>query len=415
MAEKIYLSFPGVVCAAGSNAEELWTSCVKGNQSGLVKVQTAGGKEFFAGRIKDSVLKETGDKYDMRILQIEENALNQISSSVEKVKAKYGAERIAVCIGSCDNGSQLSVAAHRKLFAEGKLPENYSLEIQGADYPATFAKEKFGLKGPACVFSTACASSGSALVKARELIASGICDAVVAGGVDIAGDTVLLGFDSLESVSAEKTNPFSKNRSGITLGEAGAFFVVSKDRTDVQLDDGFCAELFGTGESSDASHMTAPLSDGTSALRAMNEALKDAGLEPEKIDYVNLHGTGTRLNDAMESRAVNLCFGEYSKRLPVSSTKALTGHTLGAAAAVELAVCYMTLYKNNKASGEQIVLPVHVFDGVMDEELPSVNLVRKDENGRVSALHNERISVCMSNSFAFGGCNVSLIIGNANG
>lgn len=416
---KLYLSNPGIASAAGCDARTFWNALVGGDNSGLVKVKTFSGECFFAGKIDDAKLSPTNARYDMRIIQIEDLALKQIAPFVERAKETYGAARIAVCVGSCDNGSEYSLAGHREFFATNKFPENYSLEMQSADYPATFAKEKFGLEGPAFVFATACSSSASAIAKGAELIRAGIVDAAIVGGADVASDTALLGFNSLESISAEKTNPFSKNRKGITLGEGAAFFVLAKDFRVVHDfsdgDDESRIELLGVGESCDAHHMTSPLADGSGALRAMNAALEDASICCNDIDYINLHGTGTKLNDAMESLAVAHCFGELAcdeteiggKKIFASSTKPITGHTLGASSAVELAACFLAIKNNCGKNAGEIKLPIHVFDGERDENLPRINFVGRETKFSCP------INVCMSNSFGFGGCNVSLIIGKS--
>lgn len=419
MKETLFLSEPGIACAAGNNAADFWRSLTAGSQDGLVKVKTHSGREFYAAKIREGALKKTSAHYDMRAIQIEDAALEQIAPAVQAAKQKYGASRIAICVGCCDNGSEFSVAGHREYFEKGAFPKNYSLEIQGADYPATYIKEKFGLAGPAYVFATACSSSGSATIKAAQLIQAGIVDAAICGGVDVASDTVLLGFDSLEAVSEKKTNPFSAARSGITLGEGAAFFLLSKDKdlaragcggsTDSGLANNCPVALLGWGESADASHMTAPLADGSGAFCAMKEALAFAGLDASKIDYVNLHGTGTRLNDSMEAASVAQVFGSLAAAVPASSTKPMTGHTLGASSAVELAACWLSIVNNDKKTFADIKLPLHVYDGNYDPELPRLNLVGPETK------FNKRINVCMSNSFGFGGCNVSLIIGKTNG
>lgn len=400
------MSEPGIACAAGNNAAAFWRTLTTGSQDGLVKVKTHSGREFFAGKIPDAALKKTGARHDMRVIQIEELALSQIAPLVEAAKQKYGAARVAVCVGCCDNGSEFSVAGHREYFEKGAFPKNYTLEIQSADYPATYAKERFGLAGPAYVFATACSSSGSAIIKAAQLIRAGIVDAALCGGVDVASDTVLLGFDSLEAVSETKTNPFSANRSGITLGEGAAFFLMTKDKG---LANNCPVALLGWGESADANHMTAPLADGSGALAAIKEALADAGLDASKIDYVNLHGTGTKLNDSMEAKAVSEAFEKVLAALPCSSTKPMTGHTLGASSAVELAACWLSIVNNDGAAADEIKLPLHVYDGQRDPALARLNFIQKDTK------INKSTTVCMSNSFGFGGCNVSLIIGKANG
>jgi 3-oxoacyl-[acyl-carrier-protein] synthase-1 len=216
---------------------------------------------------------------------------------------------------------------------------------------------------------------------------TGLCSAVIAGGADVVSQTVLAGFYALEAVSNELTNPFSKNRKGINLGEGAAFFLL-----DFIEDSG--VELLGAGESADAHHMTAPGVDGAGPAKAMKAALLDAGIKPDKIGYINLHGTGTPLNDKAESLAMETVFAPAP---PISSTKPITGHTLGAAGALEAAICWMVI------TGKR-GLPVHCWDGVRDEE---ISVLPTGETVEVPSL-------CMSNSFAFGGCNVSLILGRSS-
>lgn len=384
---KLYFSNPGLICCAGKNSDEFFDSICLGNQFGIKKVK-CGEKEFFVGKIDDENLQKTSDEFDMRVLQILDSGLNQIELAVKKAIKKFGTKKIGVCLGSCDNGSELSFEAHKNFFTQNEFSKNYKLKVQSADYVATFASKKFGLEGISLAFSTACSSSASAIVKASELIECGICDAVICGGVDVVSNTVLLGFDSLEAVSSEIANPMSRNRKGITLGEGAAVFVLSKEDLD---ETGIC--LLGSGESSDAFHITAPASDGNGAIQAMESALKNAKISPSKIDYVNLHATGTKLNDSMEAKAMDAVFKDAFVKC--SGIKSITGHTLGASGAIELAACFLSI-KNHK-------LPILLNDGVQDDELPKLNFVRNSEK--------ENVKICMSNSFAFGGCNVSLIIG----
>lgn len=393
----VYFSKPAVFCAAGNGIDELWKNVTCGNQSGIRRVKALNSKEFFAARIQDDLLKETSARYKMRIMQIEEQTLLQLEEEIFAAKNKYGEKKVAVCVGSCDNGTEFSVAGHRKYFENGKFDKDYSLEIQSADYVATFISEKYGLKGPSLAFETACSSSAGAIIKAAELISAGIADAVVAGGIDIASDTVLMGFDSLEAVDSGITNPYSKNRRGITLGEAGAFFVLTKDLPEKAP----AVQLLGYGESSDAYHMTSPDPSGDGARRAMENALKSAGIEPKDVDYLNLHGTGTKYNDSMEAKAVDSVFGSY--KVAASTTKAVTGHTLGAAGALEAAICYAAIVNSNSDSS---VIPVQVWDKEQDSEMPELNIIDKTNNQI-----NRRVKICLSNSFAFGGANSSLVIG----
>jgi len=216
------------------------------------------------------------------------------------------------------------------------------------------------------------------------LIRAGLCGAVIAGGADIVSSTVFTGFHSLEAISDSLSNPLSKNRKGINLGEGAAFFLLDSAANST-------VELLGAGESADAYHITAPGTDGTGPAQAMKAALEDAGLKAEHIGYINLHGTGTELNDKAEALALKAVFRDIP---PISSTKPITGHTLGAAGALEAAICWMVLT-------EQRGLPVHCWDGVTDENC----VVPGGGDGQKAP------SICMSNSFAFGGCNVSLILG----
>lgn len=396
----IYISKPGVMCGAGCSLEELQKSVIAGNQNGIKKIKACNDKEYFVSRIQDKFLKKSSARYDMRIMRIEEAALNQIEDDIKTAINQFGPQRIAVCVGSCDNGTEFSVAGHRKYFENKTFSADYNLEIQGADYVSTFIAEKYGIKGAVNTFSTACSSSAGATIKAAEIIMAGLADAVIAGGIDIASDTVLLGFDSLEAVSPEITNPFSKNRKGITLGEAGVFYILSKEPLKSSKNNKNVI-LLGWGESADAYHNTSPDPTGSGAKKAMEKALKSAKITKNDIDYINLHGTGTKFNDSMEAKAVNAVFGDL--KVPVSTTKPITGHTLGAAAGLELAVCFSVI---NNAE-----LPVQVWDKEYDCEFPKLNFV----NENYSRVQNKKkTKICLSNSFAFGGANACLVIASSD-
>jgi len=386
MKKKIYFSVPALFCCAGRNRNELYESCLSGYQGGLVKRKLFGcDVEFPVGLIDEEALSQySGDRKFYRIVNA---ALEQLSPLIEKALSKYGKEKIGVCLGSCDNGSEATYEAHRAFVEKNAFPENYDLSFQSAALPAEYISRRFGLKGPAIAIATACASGASAIMRGAELIRCGFCDAVIAGGADMVSESVSSGFNALEAVSESLTNPFSKNRKGINFGEGVAFFLLDSDEISR-------VEYLGAGESSDAYHMTAPEPNGAGAAKAMKNALKDAGVQSAQIGYVNLHGTGTPLNDEAEAMALKEVFGD--KLPPASSTKPITGHTLGAAGALEAAICWMVLT-------EQRGLPVHCWDGVKDEEMPF--------RPAADQKRADGVSICMSNSYAFGGCNVSLILG----
>lgn len=258
-------------------------------------------------------------------------------------------------------------------------------------YPAAYVRAKGGFGGPAWSVSTACSSSAKAFASARRLLVDGLCDAVVVGGADAYTRTVVEGFHALEALSARRARPLCADRDGISLGEGAALFVlVPGDRAAAW--GGRRVELWGVGESSDAHHLTAPDPEGGGAEASMRAALKDAGLSPADIDYINLHGTGTVYNDAMECAAVRRVFGDA---VAVSSTKPLTGHCLGAAGAVESALAWIALRRGKG-------LPPHVAAPV-DRELAPFPIPAPGDATPVRT--------ALSNSFAFGGSNASLVLG----
>ncbi|MDR2660140.1 MAG: 3-oxoacyl-ACP synthase [Spirochaetaceae bacterium] len=380
----LFLSKPGIICVAGNNIKELYNSVTTANQRGIKQITLPNGKQVFAGHIPNT-----------SIYEITNAALEQIRPCVEDAIAEYGKEKIAVCVGSCDNGSKESHIAHKTFFRSSMWPDDYSLYKQSAGNIAQYTATKFGVSGAVFTIATACASSASCFIRAAELITSGLYDAVLTGGADIASVTALLGFDALGALSDKLCNPFSKNRSGTTLGDGAAFFLMStKDFS------GNSIEFLNGGESSDAYHITSPEENGAGAVRAMKTAL--SGFSADNVDYINLHGTGTYQNDVMEGKAAASVFG--TREIPVSSTKPVTGHTLGAAGAIELAICYAILTESSQ------VFPVHCWDGIYDEAIPYLSFCVKEEKGQKNT-HQRKVNICMSNSFAFGGSNVSLLIG----
>ena len=232
--------------------------------------------------------------------------------------------------------------------------------------------------------STACSSSLKVFESARKLIENGCCDAVLVGGVDARCDFALNGFNALSALSKKHTNPMSKNRDGINLGEGAALFIMER---------GCCGiKLLGIGESSDAYHLTSPDPSGSGAIASMKTALTDAGLNPGDIDFINMHGTGTVANDAMESLAINTVFGE---NVLCASTKPLTGHTLGAAGAISMGLAWLMLKYD-------FVIP-HVFDGEYAPDCAKIKLAQIGDNKEINRV--------LCNAFAFGGSNASLIMG----
>lgn len=319
-------------------------------------------------------------------------ALTEIAGELRQAIDRFGADRIAVVLGTSTAGISDGEEAYLEKVRHGAWPSRFAYSQQETGNLAEFAASILGVTGPAYTIATACSSTGKVFSAARRLIQSGLCDAAVVGGADTLSRMTVSGFSALEAVSARHCNPFSRNRDGVNIGEAGVAFLLTPDVAEVRL--------LGVGESSDAYHASAPDPSGRGAHEAMTAALTDAALDSGQIAYVNLHGTGTSLNDPMEGRAVQGIFG---CEVPCSSTKGMTGHTLGAAGACEAAFLWLTSHPAYNAGR----LPVHVWDGVPDPEIPSLNLVTPQLGNTIGT------GPMLSNSFAFGGSNVAVILGTA--
>jgi len=314
------------------------------------------------------------------------------AARVAECAAHYGAQRIGVFLGTSTSGIlETEIAYRHRDPCSGALPQDF--RYRGAHNTfslAAFMQRALALAGPAAVISCACSSSAKVFASAQRAIAAGLIDAAVVGGVDTLCLTTLYGFHSLQLVAPTPCRPFDTGRDGISIGEAAAFVLL--ERPDERLDsDGIL--LLGTGESSDAYHMSAPPPDGRGAREAMLQALAAASLEPGDIGYINFHGTGTPSNDAAEAHAVASVLG---KKVPGSSTKGATGHTLGAAGALEAVMCALAL----KAG----LMPAGLNTRRVDATLP-VSYLCENRPARLARV--------MSNSFGFGGSNCTLILARA--
>ncbi|MDV6316391.1 beta-ketoacyl-ACP synthase [Idiomarina sp. HP20-50] len=394
----VTLSEPGAVCALGHNCETLWRAALAGDQAGLKASAfvTNDGTSLFAGSVADSVLPvidSLPEAMRTRNNQLAVAALKQIEQPLQALIQKVGSDRVAVVLGTSTSGIASGEEALAHDETEGGLPGSFYYSMQEMLAPAECIATLMGITGPVYSISTACSSSARTFMSARSLLRLGVVDAVVVGGVDSLCQLTLNGFKALESTSAGRCNPFSANRDGITIGEAAGLFIATRAEDKLQSS---AVTLTGACATSDAHHMSAPHPQGRGALGAMQGALADAGVTAEQLSYINLHGTATPLNDQMEAYAVNEL---GAAKVPASSTKALTGHTLGAAGAIEAVFCWLALAKQNG-------LPKHVWDGVKDSEMVDINLY---EGGLAHAIEH-----CLSNSFAFGGNNVSLVFSRRN-
>ncbi|OXY81037.1 beta-ketoacyl-[acyl-carrier-protein] synthase family protein [Oceanimonas doudoroffii] len=384
--KRCYLNAMAMVSAMGADRQSACHRLQQG-ESGLVLTDDfSPGRPMLLGLCRGELpavtLSET--HWHSRNNRLALAALNQIRDAVTQAAGRFGRHRIGVVIGTSTSGIGDSEAALKHRAATGTLPPEYDYRMQEMGATAAFIAAELQLGGPVFGISTACSSGAKALASARRLLRAGVCDAVVAGGVDTLCQLTVQGFSALEAVSDHLCNPFSANRRGINIGEGAGLFMLSREPGGV--------ELAGVGESSDAHHISAPDPGGAGAMACMRAALADAGIEPGAVDYINLHGTATQLNDQMEARAVAEVFGGG---VPCSSTKPLTGHTLGAAGALEAGIGWLVLTEG--------LVPRHVWDGQPDPGLPGLNLVTTPVSGG-------KPEYVLSNSFAFGGNNISLIL-----
>ena len=330
------------------------------------------------------------DFSDYRMQRIAQAALDAdgFSDAVARARDRHGAKRIGVFLGTSSAGMLQGELAYRtRRPGPGALPEGLVFRDSFNMYaPAAFVRAQLGLEGPAAVVSTACSSGAKVFASASRAIEAGLCDAAVVGGVETLCFTTLHGFNSLELLSRDPCRPCDPQRGGISLGEGAAYALLEKN--DVF---GGGLALLGYGESADAHHMSTPHPEGLGAALAMRAALERAGVAPGDVGYINLHGTGTRNNDAAEDAGVFSVVGDAA---PCSATKGYTGHTLGAAGAIEAVLTLLCLREG--------YLPGTLNTRLVDPALRTQIILQ----GR-----SARFEHALSNSFGFGGSNCSLVFG----
>ena len=384
MSEQVYIHAMGLTSALGVGIEahrkSLWETSVP---SLTITDQYSPGTPLPLGIVNSAALPDLD-----HLLDYEQSRNNQLLWSawlqVADVWQSLGTEpsRVAVILGTATSG----IGDNEPYFdsASAKKPLYDRQQIAA---PARFLAQQLGLSGPVYTLSTACTSGAKAIAAGRRLLQTGVVDWVIAGGVDALCGLTVRGFGALDAISSQVCNPLSANRDGINIGEAAAVFLLSRTPAAIAVT--------GVGETSDAHHISAPDPEGRGATAALQAALDDAHVAPDAVGYINLHGTATPLNDKMEAHAVARIFPHA---VPCSSTKPFTGHTLGAAGALEAGICALALQDGR--------LPPHVWDGVQDSELPPLTLTDSGSSWR----HPGSIRHALSTSFAFGGNNIALIL-----
>jgi 3-oxoacyl-[acyl-carrier-protein] synthase-1 len=345
--------------------------------------------------VDDVTMRADLQDYACRNNRLAQLGLEQdgFAAHVAQAVARYGADRVGVFIGTSTSGILETEQAYRTRDPQsGALaPGFHYAETHNPYSVAAFVRAYCGLRGPATAISSACSSGAKVFGSARRMIEAGLIDAAVVGGVDSLCLTTLYGFNSLELLSRQPCRPFDVARDGISIGEAAAFALLERLPADEAPGDD-AVLLLGVGESSDAHHMSSPHPEGLGARAAIGQALATAGLAAADIGYINLHGTATPSNDAAESRALAALFDAT----PCSSTKGATGHTLGAAGALEAVAAALALRPRFIPAGVNTTQP--------DPEL-AANYVLQSRDAEIDAV--------LSNSFGFGGTNCSLVFGRA--
>jgi len=327
--------------------------------------------------------------WSTRPARIAARLLDELSEPLAAARERYEPHRVGVLLGTSTAGAEATEEAYRTFVETGALPEGYDFRRQHT-YGAVLhvVKELAGVSGPSWMVSTTCTSSAKPLASAMRLIATGVLDAAIVGGIDTLCAMTLTGFNSLAALSDVHCRPFSSERKGINIGEGGGFLLL--ERSTREANGRARAVLEAVGESSDAYHISAPHPEGLGAELAMKRALDQAGCKPSDVDHVNAHGTGTPLNDVAESKAIERVFGVD---IPVTSTKGYTGHALGGAGAIEAVFSILTM--------EEGFIPASLGCQPLDPRV-AINV----KPVRVAGKFNR----VLSSSFAFGGNNVCVLL-----
>ncbi len=413
--KRVVITGIGALTPIGNSATDYFDSLKKG-VSGAAPITKFSADKFktqFACEIKNFKAEDHIDRKEARRLDIfsqyalvtAEEAVKDSGMNLETIDT----DRIGVIWGAGIGGLKTLQDECENFFAGDGTPKfnPFFIPKMIADIAAGHISIKYGFRGPNFATVSACASSTNALIDAFNYIRLGKANAILAGGSEAAvTETGIGGFNALHALSQDNhapekaSRPFDKNRNGFVLGEgAGALMLEEYDHA-IARGAKIYAEVVGGGASGDAHHITAPHPDGLGARNAMKEALRDAGIEPTAIDYINVHGTSTPLGDIAEAKAIQQVFGEHAYNLNISSTKSMTGHLLGAAGVIEALACIMAVTEN--------VIPPTINHTEVDPEL--------DEklNFTFNTAQEKTVNYALSNTFGFGGHNATLIIKKHN-
>lgn len=405
---RVVITGLGVISPVGLDKEEFWTNLVDGKSGiGLIdRFDASGFPARIAAQVKDFDVQKYIPRKDARrmdlFVQYACAAARQAVDDSALDLSVADRNRIGVWIGSGIGGIETLEQQHNMLLKKGVAGVNpFFIPMMIANMAAGQVSILFDVHGPNGCTVTACASGTNSVGEAFEFIRSGKADAMICGGAEASVTPIsMAGFCSAKALSTENENPgkacrpFDKDRGGFVMGEGAGILVLEDMDHAVKRGAGIYAELIGYGASGDAVHMVQPDPEGRGAALAFQNALTDAGIGPEEIDYINAHGTGTDLNDQMETKAIKEVFGQHAYKLVVSSIKAATGHMLGAAGAVELIATVLAMHNG--------VIP------------PTLNLETPDPDCDLDynplVARKMEINTAMSDSLGFGGHNAALVV-----
>ncbi|MCE2711181.1 MAG: beta-ketoacyl-ACP synthase II [Cryomorphaceae bacterium] len=409
--KRVVVTGMGALTPIGNTLEEYWKGLVSG-KSGAAHIKQFDASLFktqFACEVKDFDPEQFIDKKEARKLdQFSQYAMVSASEAMADsalMESNPNVDRIGVIWGSGIGGLKTFQDEAQNFFGGDGTPRfnPFFIPKMIADIAAGHISIKFGLRGPNYVTVSACASSTNAIIDAFNLIRLDKADAIVTGGSEAAVNEMGMGgFNALKALSTRNespetaSRPFDVDRDGFVLGEGGGALILEEYEHAVRRGAKIYAEVIGGGMSGDAYHMTAPHPEGLGARNTMIAALKDAGIDPSEVDYVNVHGTSTPLGDVAEVKAIQQVFGEHAYKLNISSTKSMTGHLLGAAGAIEAIACILAV--NND------IVPPTINHFTDDPELDN------KLNFTFNQAQNRTVNVALSNTFGFGGHNTSVIV-----
>jgi len=405
--KRVVITGLGTLSPLGNTVKDTWESLLEG-RSGIGPITQFDASEFitrFAGEVKGfDPVSDLGHRLARRLDRVTQMTVVATKQALDHAKFKIteaNRDRIGAIIGTGVGGISTLIEQVKRYLEKGpRWVSPFTVPMIIPDAPGGQIAISFGMRGPNYAVVTACASGTNAIGEAMEIIRRGDADAMIAGGSE-AGivPIAIAGFNKMEAMSKRNddperaSRPFDLNRDGFVLGEGSAQLLLESLEHAKERGAKILAEIVGYGSSNDAHHITAPAEDGAGAAASMELALEGAELEADEIDYINAHGTSTKLNDLSETAAIKTVFGETAYDIPISSTKSMTGHMLGAAGGVEAVFCVKAL--------EEGIMP------------PTINYETADPDCDLDYIPNEKrekeLKHVMSNSFGFGGHNATLI------